>query len=87
MALPAKTTDEIQAYQKAVKMAKYYLWPFKKRTMKDVAEHFGCSTSTVGRYFKFILPRCNPRLATKVQSKAFKVKMERQIAFTQMVKK
>ena len=87
MTLPVKPTEETQNFDKAIRMAKYYLFPFKKRTLADVAAQFNCSSSTVGRYLKIVLPKCNPKLAEKVAAKSAKVQMQNRAAFTKMMKK
>ena len=51
-----------------VKVAKAYL-ATKKATMKTVAEKFGVSESTVGKYLNKTLAEVDPELWVKVQEK------------------
>ena len=73
--------------KKIVQMAKYYTSPLRRCTMRDVGKKFGMSSSTVGRYFKTVLPKLSPKLSEKVKLKSIQATFANQERFRRMVTK
>lgn len=84
--MPTIISDQ-EKFDLAVKMAKYYLCPFSRRTLKNVSEKFGRSQSNVSKYFKVWLPKCNPKLAERVAAKSARMLARNQKKFAKRIAK